>query len=57
MTLMADWCKEGLITRDLLNSDIDENWDAFVETVESMGIDEVIDAYATAGERYFGRLD
>lgn len=54
---MADWCKEGLITRDLLNSDIDENWDAFVETVESMGIDEVIDAYTTAGERYFCRLD
>ena len=38
-------------------ADIDENWDTFVETVESMGIDEVIDAYTTAGERYFGRLD
>lgn len=38
-------------------ADIDENWDNFVETVQSMGIDEVIDAYTTAGERYFGRLD
>ena len=38
-------------------SDIDENWDTFVETIESMGIDEVIDAYTSAGERYFGRLD
>ena len=38
-------------------ADIDENWDTFVETVESMDIDEVIDAYTTAGERYFGRLD
>lgn len=38
-------------------ADLDENWDSFVETVESMGIDEVIDAYTTAGERYFGRLD
>lgn len=28
-------------------ADIDENWDTFVETVESMGIDEVIDAYTT----------
>ncbi len=37
-------------------ADIDENWDNFVETVQSMGIDEVIDAYTTAGERYFGRL-
>lgn len=38
-------------------SDIDENWDTFVETIDSMGIDEVIDAYTSAGERYFGRLD
>ena len=38
-------------------ADIDADWDTFVETVESMGIDEVIDAYTTAGERYFGRLD
>lgn len=37
--------------------DIDENWDTFVETIDSMGIDEVIDAYTSAGERYFGRLD
>lgn len=38
-------------------ADIDADWDSFVETVESMGIDEVVDAYTTAGERYFGRLD
>ncbi len=38
-------------------SDIDSEWDSFVETVESMGIDEVIKAYATAGERYFARID
>ena len=38
-------------------SDIDENWDTFVETIDSMGIDVVIDAYTSAGERYFGRLD
>ena len=38
-------------------ADLDENWDSYVETVESMGIDEVIDAYTAAGERYFGRLD
>ncbi len=37
--------------------DLEQNWDSFVETVESMGIDEVVDAYTTAGERYFGRLD
>ena len=37
--------------------DLDENWDSFVETVESMGIDQVVDAYTSAGERYFGRLD
>lgn len=36
--------------------DIDENWDAFVETIESMGIDQVIAAYESAGERYFGRI-
>lgn len=38
-------------------ADIDSGWDEFVATVESMGIDDVIDAYTTAGERYFGRLD
>ncbi len=37
-------------------TDIDSTWDEFVSTVESMGIDEVADAYESAGERYFGRL-
>lgn len=37
-------------------SDVDADWDAFVETVESMGIDDVVAVYASAGERYFGRL-
>ena len=37
-------------------ADVDADWDAFVETVNSMGIDDVVSAYASAGERYFGRL-
>lgn len=37
-------------------TDVDAGWDSFVETVQSMGIDEVIAAYESAGERYFGRL-
>ena len=37
-------------------ADIDADWDGFVETVQSMGIDDVVAAYASAGERYFGRL-
>ena len=37
-------------------ADVESGWDKFVETVESMGIDDVIDAYNSAGERYFGRL-
>lgn len=36
--------------------DIDAGWDNYVETVKSMNIDEVIAAYESAGERYFGRL-
>ncbi len=39
------------------DSSIEENWDSFVATVESMGIDNVIAAYESAGERYFARLD
>lgn len=31
--------------------------DTYVETIESMGIDQVIEAYQSAGERYFGRID
>lgn len=31
--------------------------DTYVETIESMGIDQVIKAYQSAGERYFGRID
>lgn len=38
------------------DNDIEGNWDSFVETVESMGIEDVIDAYASAGDRYFGRI-
>ena len=37
-------------------TDVDAAWDSFVETVETMGIDEVVAAYESAGERYFGRL-
>ena len=37
-------------------TDIDSTWDEFVSTVESMGIDDVASAYASAGERYFGRI-
>lgn len=37
-------------------TDVDAAWDSFVETVETMGIDEVVTAYESAGERYFGRL-
>ena len=37
-------------------SDIEENWDTFVETVNSMGMDEVIACYTEAGERYFSRM-
>ena len=36
--------------------DIDENWDSYVETIESMGMDQVIAAYESAGARYFGRI-
>ncbi len=36
--------------------DIESGWDEYVETVKSMNIDTVIDCYAAAGERYFGRL-
>jgi putative aldouronate transport system substrate-binding protein len=38
-------------------ADVDADWDDFVSTVESMNIEEVIDAYRSAGERYFSRLD
>lgn len=38
------------------DADIDATWDDYVATVEQMGIQEVIDAYASAGERYFGKL-
>lgn len=31
--------------------------DTYVETIESMGIDQVIEAYQSAGERYFERID
>lgn len=37
-------------------ADVDADWDAFVETAEFMGIADMVDAYASAGERYFGRL-
>lgn len=37
-------------------ADVEAGWDAFVETVNSMGIADVVDAYDSAGERYFGRL-
>lgn len=37
-------------------ADVEADWDGFVETVQSMGIDDVVAAYASAGERYFGRL-
>ncbi len=37
-------------------TDVEADWDAFVETVEAMGIEDVVSAYASAGERYFGRL-
>lgn len=37
-------------------SDVDADWNSFVETVQSMGIDDVVAAYESAGERYFGRL-
>lgn len=36
--------------------DVEEGWDTFVSTVEGMHIDEVIAAYQSAGDRYFGRL-
>lgn len=38
------------------DNDIEANWDSFVGTVESMGIEDVIAAYEAAGDRYFGRL-
>ena len=37
-------------------ADVETGWDEFVETVETMGIEDVVDAYESAGERYFGRL-
>ena len=37
-------------------ADIDTTWDEYVATVESMGIDQVVEAYVSAGERYFGKL-
>lgn len=37
-------------------SSLDENWDSFVSTIESMGIDQVVAAYESAGDRYFGRI-
>lgn len=37
-------------------ADVEADWDAFVETVKSMGIDDVVAAYASAGDRYFSRL-
>ena len=36
--------------------DIEGNWDTYVETIESMGMDQVIASYESAGERYFGRI-
>ncbi len=35
---------------------IEEEWDNYVATVESMQIGEVTDAYRTAGDRYFARI-
>jgi len=35
---------------------VDNVWDDFVSTVESMGIAEVAAAYQSAGNRYFGRI-
>ena len=37
-------------------SSLDENWDSFVSTIASMGIDQVVAAYESAGDRYFGRI-
>lgn len=35
---------------------VETTWDSYVETVKSMGIDQVIDAYASAGQRYFAKI-
>jgi len=35
---------------------IEEEWDNYVATIESMNIGEVTEAYRSAGERYFARI-
>ncbi len=35
--------------------DVETEWDNYVSTVQSMGIQDVLDAYTAAGERYFSK--
>ena len=35
--------------------DVESEWDSYVATVESMGLQDVLDAYTAAGERYFSK--
>lgn len=46
---------ETIAAMILGNIDIDENWDTMVETIQGMGLDEIIAQYDSAYQRYLAR--
>ena len=48
------YCRE-MITKFMIGTEDISNWDSFIDTIKSMGIEEVLAAKQSAYERYTSR--